>query len=90
MNGKSNTIENALHNVGTDIRGRITSIASRVRDEAQDAKEAVCDTLEEQREYAAEALSRASRKATRLTRRHPLQVIAGALVLGFLIGRIRR
>ena len=90
MSSKSNTIEHAIHNVGNDIRDRITSIASRVRDEAQDAKDAVCDTLEEKRELAAEAFGRASRKATRLTRRYPLQVIAGAVVLGFLIGRVRR
>jgi hypothetical protein len=46
--------------------------------------------LEQQREFASEALAKASKKASRLTRRHPLQIIAGALVLGFVIGRIRR
>ena len=29
-------------------------------------------------------------KAARLTRRHPLEIFAGALVLGFVIGRVRR
>jgi len=90
MSSKANTLENTFHRVGNDIRGRITDIASRVRDEAQDAKDAVCDTLEEKRELATEAFNRASRKATRLTRRYPFQVIAGAVVLGFLIGRVRR
>jgi ElaB/YqjD/DUF883 family membrane-anchored ribosome-binding protein len=90
MSSRSNSIENTIHEVGNDIRGRITNIASRVREEAQDAKEAVCDTLEEKRDLAAAAFGRASRKASRLTRRHPLQIITGALVLGFLIGRIRR
>jgi ElaB/YqjD/DUF883 family membrane-anchored ribosome-binding protein len=90
MSSKSAKIENTFHKVGNDIRDRIIDIASRVRTEAQDAKEAVCDTLEQQREFASEALAKASKKASRLTRRHPMQIIAGALVLGFVIGRIRR
>lgn len=90
MSSKSNAIENAFHNVSNDIRDRITDIASKVREEAQGAKEAVCDTVENQWEFAARSLGKASKKATRLTRQYPLQTFAGALVLGFLIGRIRR
>jgi gas vesicle protein len=90
MSSKSNRIEKTFHKVGNDIRDRIIDFTSKVRTEAEDVKEAVCDTFEQQREFAADALGKASKKASRLTRRYPLQIFAGALVLGFVIGRIRR
>jgi hypothetical protein len=62
-------------NVGNDTRGRITRIASRARSEVQDLTK---------------AFATAGKEAARLTRRYPLQIFAGALVLGFVIGRARR
>jgi len=90
MSTESNTIQNTLQHVGDDIRNRFADIASRVRAEAQHAKDAVGTTLQEQREFAAETLSKAGKRATHLTRRYPIPIFAAALVIGFMLGRIRR
>ena len=73
-----------------DIRKRLTKISSKVLAEAGDVTEVVYGTLQRQRKLAVKTLSRAGRKAMRLSRRYPAQTITAALVLGFLIGRSRR
>jgi ElaB/YqjD/DUF883 family membrane-anchored ribosome-binding protein len=90
MSSESNSIENTFQNAGNDIRNRFSDIASKVRADAQEAKDAMYKALEQQCEFAAETLSKAGKKATDLSRRYPLQIIAAALALGFLIGRSRR
>jgi len=90
MTSASNTLENTFQNVGNEIRSRVTNIASKVRSEARVATGAVRDTLEQQREFAAEKLGKAGKKATHLIRRYPMPVIAAAIAVGFVIGRIRR
>jgi len=87
-NGKP--IENTFHDAGNDIRSHLNAIASKLQADAQGAKNAAYNKLKQQREFATETLSKAGREATRLSRRYPLQIIAGALALGFLIGRSRR
>ena len=72
-----------------DIRNVLTNVASTVAAETQQATGAVCNALDQQCKLAAKTLSKAGRKATRLSRRYPEQTIAAALVLGFLIGRSR-
>ena len=72
------------------IRSSFVGIASKVLSEAQEATGAVCNTLEQQYKFASKKLSKTGRKATRLTRRYPIQTIAIALACGFLIGRSRR
>jgi hypothetical protein len=72
------------------MRSRVTSIASRVKAQALDARDAIVNTLDDQRECATDALTKAGRKARRFSRRYPLPIFASALAVGFLIGRIRR
>ena len=90
MSSASNTIENAFQNVGNDIRHRVADIATKVRSEARDATDAVCNTLEKQREFATEALGKAGKKTTHLIRRYPIPILASVVAVGFVIGRIRR
>jgi hypothetical protein len=90
MSSESNTIVNTLQDAGNDLRSRLSDIASKVRTGTQEAKDAVYHTLEQQCEFAAKTLSTAGRKATDLSRRYPIQIIAAALALGFVIGRSRR
>jgi type VI protein secretion system component VasF len=89
MRRGSNTIVKMFPIPVKDIRNAVTSIASTIVGEMQQATGAVYDTLTRQRKFATKTLSKASRKAARLSRRYPLQTIAAALVLGFLIGRSR-
>jgi ElaB/YqjD/DUF883 family membrane-anchored ribosome-binding protein len=90
MSSSSNTIDNTLQNAGNDIRNRLTDIASKVLAGANEGKDAVYKTLEHQCQFTAESLTKAGKKATELTRRHPLPMVAAALAVGFLIGRSRR
>ena len=90
MRRGSNTIAKIFPFPVSDIRNGFTDIASRVLTEAQDATNAVCNTLEQQYKFASKKLSKTGRKARNLSRRYPIQTIAIALALGFLVGRSRR
>jgi len=90
MSSESSTTGNNLQDAGNDLRNRLSDIASRVGADVQEATDAVCNTLEQQCKVAGEALSKAGKQVTDLSRRYPLQTIAAALALGFLIGRSRR
>lgn len=90
MSTDGNAMENTFPREGNDILRRLTKMASKVQTEALGAKDAVYNTLKHQGEFATETLNKAGREATRLSRRYPIQMIAAALALGFLIGRRRR
>lgn len=90
MSSNSNTVVKLYSRSVKDFRSHLTAIAARVRAGAQDTKDAVCNTLGQNYYLAAKAMRKAEKKATRLTRRYPIQTIATCLALGFLIGRSRR
>lgn len=89
MRRSSKTIAKMFPIPVKNIRNVLTAIASTVVAETQHATGAVCNTLDQQCRIAAKALNSAGRKATRLSRRYPVQTIAAALALGFLVGRSR-
>jgi ElaB/YqjD/DUF883 family membrane-anchored ribosome-binding protein len=90
MSSDSNTIAKIFPLPVKHIRKFLTDTASNVFSEAQEATGVVCTTLEQQYKLAAKTVRKAGRKATRLSRRYPVQTIAAAVALGFLIGRSRR
>ena len=90
MSSDSNSIENTVQDAGKDIGNRLSDIASKLTASVQEAKDAVCNTLEQQCKFAGEALSKTGKQVTDLSRRYPVQTVAAALALGFLIGRSRR
>jgi hypothetical protein len=87
MRSNSYTIANIFP---ANVRNRLADITSNVIADAQEARNAVCDTLEQKYKFAAKALNKANRKVTRFSRRHPIPTIAASMALGFLIGRSRR
>ncbi len=86
----NNTLERTIRNAGNDIRDRVTDIAFQLRTDVMDAKEAISSTVNRERRIAADNVRRMGRKATRYCRRHPVQSLATALAVGFLIGSYPR
>jgi hypothetical protein len=89
MSNRSYSIAN-IFPIRARARNRFASIASQLLAETQEGMTAVCDTLEQNFKFAARAWSKANRKASRISRRYPIPIIAASLALGFLIGRSSR
>ena len=91
MSNESSTADNIFKGAVHDTQNRLGDIASKVGAGAKEAKDAVYDTLGEQCRFTAETLTKVGKKATDLSRRYPLPMVAAAaLAVGFLIGRSRR
>jgi len=87
---RTENLAQSAHRTVDDVTGRVSGAAHRAVDSAADAATTATEWASNLPEQARNAQARFNEAACETIRARPLASVAGALVVGYLIGRLAR
>jgi ElaB/YqjD/DUF883 family membrane-anchored ribosome-binding protein len=79
------------HNLGSDFASTVSDISSRVQNTASDLSQKASDAFEATTDYVgSNTIGDIAADVRRFVKANPTQALLGALVVGFLAGRMLR
>ena len=90
IGGRTDGLAQSAHRTVDDVAGRVSGAAHRAVDSAADAATTATDWASSLPDQAKSAQARFSEAACDSIRARPMASVAGALVLGYLVGRLAR
>jgi hypothetical protein len=87
---RTDSLAQSAHRTVDDVSGRVSGAAHRAVDSAKDAATTATEWASSLPDQAKSAQARFSEAACESIRARPMASVAGALVVGYLVGRLAR
>ena len=90
VSARTDSLAQSAHRTVDDVAGRVSGAAHRAVDSAADATKTASEWASNLPDQAKSAQARFNDAACESIRARPMTSVAGALVVGYLIGRLSR